>query len=98
MNKGDIDRILAVLWDCRLPSATDATALLDRSIEILRGEPNCLKLRTPITVCGDIHGQFYDLLELFLVAGKPPEQNFLFWVITSIAVITARRLSFCCSR
>jgi serine/threonine-protein phosphatase 4 catalytic subunit len=78
MDKGDIDRLLTVLWDCRLPPVADTAALLNKSVEVLRVEPNCLTLQTPITVCGDIHGQFYDLLELFLVAGKPPEQNFLF--------------------
>ena len=32
----------------------------------------------PVTIVGDIHGQFYDLLEIFNICGKAPETNFLF--------------------
>ena len=45
---------------------------------VLKKEPNVLEIHSPCTICGDIHGQFFDLLELFRVNGTVPDTNYLF--------------------
>ena len=53
--------------------------LCNKAREILskRGR-TCRRSSCPVTVCGDIHGQFHDLMELFRIGGKPPDTNYLF--------------------
>jgi len=46
--------------------------------EILFEEPNILQLQPPITICGDIHGQLFDLITLFNLGGPIPDTKYLF--------------------
>merc|ERR1719287_218749 len=59
-------------------SAQDATNLCNQAREVLLSQPMLLELGAPIKICGDIHGQYTDLLRLFEYGGFPPEANYLF--------------------
>ena len=49
-----------------------------KSREIFLSQPILLELEAPLKICGDIHGQYYDLLRLFEYQGFPPDANYLF--------------------
>jgi len=59
-------------------SQSDATALCSKVRDLLLNQPMLLELGAPIKICGDVHGQFHDLLRLFEYGGFPPEANYLF--------------------
>lgn len=59
-------------------SENEIRALCHKSREIFLSQPILLELEAPLKICGDIHGQYNDLLRLFEYGGFPPEANYLF--------------------
>jgi serine/threonine-protein phosphatase PP1 catalytic subunit len=52
--------------------------LIDKSSQIIKEQKMLVELEAPLHVCGDIHGQYYDLLRIFEHCGYPGEYNYLF--------------------
>ena len=52
--------------------------LIIQSREVFLSQPILLELEAPLKICGDVHGQYYDLLRLFEYGNFPPESNYLF--------------------
>ena len=52
--------------------------LIDKSLPIIREQKMLIELEAPLHVCGDIHGQYYDLLRIFEHCGYPGQYNYLF--------------------
>jgi len=63
---------------CECLKESEVKLLCSRAMEVLQEEGNIQRVESPVTVCGDIHGQFYDLKELFKVGGDCPATNYLF--------------------
>jgi serine/threonine-protein phosphatase 2A catalytic subunit len=74
----DVDSWIETLRQCKPLSENNVRLLCEKAKEVLREEPNVQPVRRPVTVCGDTHGQFHDLMELFRIGGEPPSTNYLF--------------------
>jgi len=74
----DVDRLIKHIEDGNLVEESDAVTILTKLMEILYSEGNVLEITSPVVICGDIHGQLYDLFELFDHAGPKEDQKFLF--------------------
>merc|ERR1712147_162638 len=82
----NIDNIIQRLLEVRgsRPGKTvqmteaEVRGLCLKSRELFLQQPILLELEAPLKICGDIHGQYTDLLRLFEYGGFPPEANYLF--------------------
>ena len=73
---GDLDRYLETLLQCKHLAEPDVKRLCEKAKEILSDESNVQPVSCPVTVIGDVHGQFHDLMELFRIGGRPPKRTF----------------------
>ncbi|KAI9765902.1 MAG: hypothetical protein M1840_007043 [Geoglossum simile] len=74
----DLDKAIAQLRACRPIPEPQVRELCFKARELLIEEGNVVRVDAPVTICGDIHGQFHDLMELFRVGGDVPDTNYLF--------------------
>lgn len=52
--------------------------LVLESRDLFMSQPAMLEVAAPIKICGDVHGQYTDLLRLFELGGFPPDSNYIF--------------------
>jgi len=69
----DLKKALEQIKRCRFIPEADVKELCLLVVEILVEESNVQPIQPPVIVCGDIHGQFFDLLELLKKGGEPGE-------------------------
>ena len=72
------DKWLEDLKEMKLLSERDLKLLCEKAKEIFIEESNVQNVSAPVIICGDIHGQIYDLLELFKKGGDMPNSRYIF--------------------
>ncbi|KAH8596084.1 calcineurin-like phosphoesterase [Bisporella sp. PMI_857] len=74
----DLDECIESLYKKNLLAESVIEAICAKTKELLMQESNVVHVQAPVTVVGDIHGQFYDLIEIFKIGGWCPDTNYLF--------------------
>ena len=68
-------------WTRTLRVAKEPLLMLSPSLqarEVLNEESNVQAISSPVIICGDIHAQFHDLMEIFRIGWPCPDTNYLF--------------------
>lgn len=74
----DLDECIARLYRKELLADSVIEAICLKAKELLMKESNVVHIAAPVTVVGDIHGQFFDMIEIFKIGGFCPDTNYLF--------------------
>ncbi|KAJ5086512.1 serine/threonine protein phosphatase [Penicillium alfredii] len=74
----DLDECIERIYRRELLAESVIEAICAKAKELLMTESNVVHIAAPVTVVGDIHGQFLDLIEIFRIGGYPPDTNYLF--------------------
>lgn len=77
---GTVDEWLVQLRNGQILHEKNLKKVCQMVKDLLMEESTVQPVQSPVTVCGDIHGQFYDLLELFRTGGEIPNTNYVFMV------------------
>jgi len=102
-NFRDVDKYIEILLKCNPLSEEQVKDLCEKAREILIEESNVQPVACPVTVCGDIHGQFHDMIELFKIGGEPPNTNYLFmgdyvdrgyYSVESVSLLVALKIRY----
>ncbi len=74
----DINQCIADIKAGKILSERVLQSCCEKIKDLLLEESNVQPVSAPVTLCGDIHGQFYDLMELFRIGGEIPDTNYIF--------------------
>jgi diadenosine tetraphosphatase ApaH/serine/threonine PP2A family protein phosphatase len=74
----NLDQQIEIIRNGGLISENQVLQLCDICRELFVEEANVEHVYAPVTICGDIHGQFFDLLELFRFGGEVPSTSYVF--------------------
>jgi diadenosine tetraphosphatase ApaH/serine/threonine PP2A family protein phosphatase len=74
----NLDHFIESLKSGRLLNYIEIKFICEEAKKIFKEEQNVINLSTPLTICGNIKGQFNNLLEIFKISGDIPETNYLF--------------------
>lgn len=78
MSEEMLDTVIKKIEEGGLPSMEEVEYVTTRAKAIFEKLPNVVTVKPPVTICGDIHGQFSDLVELFTINGPIPFTDYLF--------------------
>jgi serine/threonine-protein phosphatase PPG1 len=91
----DLDECIERLYKKELLAESVIEAICAKAKELLMKESNVVHIAAPVTVVGDIHGQFFDMLEIFKIGGFCPNTNYLFLGEPTLITLGANKLGHC---
>ena len=74
----DLDHFIESLKSVNLLNYIEIKFVSEKAKKIFKEEQNVVNISPPLTICGNIKGQFSNLLEIFKISGDILETNYLF--------------------
>ena len=75
-----LDKWLEIVKQCKALSERNILRLCKTVKELLVEESTVQPISSPVNILGDIHGQFYDLMDFFEIGGEMPQKKYIFLV------------------